>query len=620
MINTITYVYFFCLQFLHRLLEKQQYVKLFKDWSIAFTSEADLYLMRFDKNAKRKVVTTNVTIKHFLRTLTNDDEDNNSNNKNNKNSNNNKGDFNRENILRNIHFTNIRYHNVSSKLILLSNHGRLYTFDTRTLRVSYLRISAKIIDFSINEISNVLYYVTSVDNGLLCVMRVNLIVSNDDVSVDDSIAFTVLSLYTTHVTRSRLTLDYPRESLYLFVLINERMFTYEMKLSDESRALLQLCGGSCSRNRKLQILRPWLAGDGNDEMFNGNHRFCKSLNFFVSRDRLLDLEMICPAFSSNVYRVEISRKSNWAQDFRRSNYTTREQNAEYMYSSLIDVNDLTIASNFVPLRLTVMKDRSNGTRYVHVEHVIYSNQEELEHHRAPSNERLSHANRRLLAQIDHAWANVHNVDSMYVRSEQLFNELPFLINLMLKHRAVRKYHKLLNEVKMNETRRNIVGVTSATTVATSDVIRSTIKTMDKETGIEYDKIPTINERAKIRDSTIDVRDNDNDKSSNDDHRETYPETHGMVPLIILMSLLIVYALFSTAMNVTHVRKLRKQSYEMRQILSCLDTIDSNEKKQFQQSKQEDDEENEKEKKEENRQYRHQQLKSNDDTLLYNTLV
>lgn len=511
-------------------------MKLFQDWSIAFTSKADLYLMRFDKNAERKVVTTNVTIKHFLKTLIDETDP--------------------ENVLRNIRFTNIRYHNVSSKLLLLSNQGRLYMFDTRTLRVSYLRLSDKIIDFSINEISNTLYYVTASANSLLRVIRVKLLVDNDDVSVDDSMFYTVLSLYATHVARSRLTLDYTRESLYLFVLINEHMFTYEMKLSNESRMLLQLCEGSCSRNRKLQILRPWLDG-GDDKIFTGNQRYCRSVNFFVSRDRLLDLEMVCPSVSPNVYRVEISRKSNWAQDFHRSNYTTREQTSDYLYSSLVDVNDLTIASNFVPLRLIVMKDRLNSTRYVHVEHVIYSNQEELEHHRAPSEERLTHANRRLLAQIDHAWTNVQSIDSMYVRSEQLFSELPFLINLMLKHRAVRKYHKLLNEAS-NET----ATTTMTTTMSTATTTTAT-SAVEKKTGIEYDKIPTINERKLV----VNVRDNLNTDTNDESASIDDTSNSGLIVfLVILICLLLFYSIFCTVINVTYIRRLQRQNHGMREII------------------------------------------------------
>lgn len=506
-------------------------MKLFRDWSIVFTSKSNLYLLSFDKTSNNEIVTTNVTIKHFLKIL-------------HKN----------ENILHNVRFTNVRYHNVSSKLVLLSNHGRLYTFDTRTLQVNYLRISDRVIDFSIDENNDALYYVTASRNELLCVLRAHLIVSgNNELSVDDSIFYTELSVFTTNAALSRLALDYIRESLFLFVMINNQMFSYEMKLSIESRALLQLCGRSCANNRKLQIFRPWLnANEEASSLFTD--RQCRSLNFLVSRDRLLDLEMICPTISSRVYRIEVSRKYNWAEDFRRSNFTARQQSNEYLFSTLIDVNDLTISSNFIPLRLIISRDPSNDTRYLHMERILYSNQIELTDHRAPTDERLNQVTRHRLAQINRAWSNVDNVDSMYVRSEHLLNELPFLINHMIKSRAIKKYHRMLSEKHKSMMQANATNVSSNSTNGAKKNDTTTKTVTDR---IQYEKIPTLNTRTSRPTAN-------EDGWSNDEHTNDFLHPTTVTVYIIVICVLVVYSLLSTLVNIVqrYVATKRRKKYAL----------------------------------------------------------
>lgn len=440
---------------------------------------------------------------------------------------------------------------------MLSNRGRLYTFDTRTLQVGYLKISDKVIDFSIDENTDTLYYVTASRNELLCVLHARLIVSaSNELSVDDTIVYTELSVFTTRASLSRLTLDYSRESLFLFVVINDQMFSYEMKLSHESRALLQLCGGSCANSRKLQILRPWLnANDESSSLLLASRR-CRSLNFLVSRDRLLDLELICPTLSPRVHRIEISRKSNWAEDFRRSNFTVREQCPDYLFSTLIDVNDLTISSNFIPLRLIVTRDESNDTRYLHMERIVYSNQAELSHHSAPADERLNHVTRHLLARVDKAWSGVNSIDSMYVRSEHLLNELPSLIHHMIKHRAMKKYQKLLNErlLQMNEGAKS--------TVWNENDVDKRNDTLGETDRIEYDKVPSLNTRTLDRSKESNVNGDENiierDCGQNETDRCRHRhETQITTTYVIVVTVLVAYAFLSTVINIVQQRLNRR---------------------------------------------------------------
>lgn len=343
-----------------------------------------------------------------------------------------------------LQFIRTQYHRSSNKLILLDNStGQLITFDTVTLRTKHLALSDRVIDFSVNENSDTLYYLTRRMN-ILTVHRVGLVMDESrDLSVDESTIYLILRLAATNSWRSRLTIDYLRKSLYLFLMINNRFFSYEMRLVDKTasnyRALSKLCRRRSYCAGKLlyssgpneaRMLRPW--HDSGDSLFVTDPKECKSLNFLVSRDRILDIEVRCPAYSLSIYRVEAARRGNWERDVRRSNFTVHRQSDQYLFSAILDTDDERDIRETIPLRIVVVRSTGrsgnnsaiNGSaKRIYAERVSYATECEIEKQQAPSVDRISQASRLPLALIDKVWNDLTDVDSMYIRTKNLFESV-----------------------------------------------------------------------------------------------------------------------------------------------------------------------------------------------------
>lgn len=504
-----------------------EYIQLFHNWSVAFTSGTDLFLVSFVKkpkpnnisfgqNEEIRVVTTNMTLKpffnHVLEELNreyykqlmakkiksnkkdfllssaspygsdeNDESDNetdfnsgttdffeswwsssssassssssvsleetiSTNSTRNNSTTNKPPKWKRQ--FKPMTFTRIQYHRETNNMIFLDAlSGYLFTMNPSSLHTTLLRLNTKIIDFSICEDTNVMYYVAVKETTLVVSRLPLLIVNGNTLKADTRTINTVFTVYTTTPKRTRLIIDYERKSLFLFIVLRSHAMTYEQKLffSDDKPNSLH-CDEMCEKQLELsrshsqfKIIRPWQ--NYKQQVFANIADKCETRELHVSRDRMLDVDFVCPTLSPRIQRMEVGRMYNWLKDPRRSNISVETLPEGYMFSSIIDDNSLPFTDS-LPLRLIVnetpllprtenatatssmeekTKRRYESVKRLYVERIIYQNRCELESQTPYVRQPQPSV---FIAKLDeNVWNSVQRIDTMFIRQKELHNQV-----------------------------------------------------------------------------------------------------------------------------------------------------------------------------------------------------
>lgn len=362
-------------------------------------------------------------------------------------------------------FTRIQYHRETNNMIFLDAlSGYLFTMNPSSLHTTLLRLNTKIIDFSICEDTNVMYYVAVKETTLVVSRLPLLIVNGNTLKADTRTINTVFTVYTTTPKRTRLVIDYERKSLFLFIVLRSHAMTYEQKLffSDDKPNSLH-CDEMCEKQLELsrshsqfKIIRPWQ--NYKQQVFANIADKCETRELHVSRDRLLDVDFVCPTLSPRIQRMEIGRMYNWLKDPRRSNISVETLPESYMFSSIIDDNSLPFADS-LPLRLIVnetpllprtsienatatttmeekTKRRFESVKRLYVERIVYQNRCDLESQTPYVRQPQPSV---FIAKLDeNVWNSVQRIDTMFIRQKELHNQVCEKVKKVKKMKKVKK--------------------------------------------------------------------------------------------------------------------------------------------------------------------------------------
>lgn len=456
-----------------------RYIRLLKEWSVAFVSGSNLYLARFDEPVAatfgngndeflRRVVTCNLTLTPFFRNVLRqrsisdndnsyDDDDDAEIDNSTSSSSSSSWSY------TSFEFKRIQYHRPTNNLVFLTRSGTLFTFNTANLAADTLRVRHRVLDFSMHEDLNVFYYAVE-DGGMVKVLRAFVGYVNDSpppheyrvgdkhMWLDESMVNTALTVFVTRPESVRLHVDYDLNSLYLFIVINARVFTYELKLFYDDSTAVNTCDARCDRRfevkrvSRFRVTRPLLNFDYYD--FVRKHGDCDVLDFRSLRDRLIEIEFYCP--SANIERVHARRMANWMKDLRKSNVTFDALDSDYVYSTMLDARDhgtgqrrlrrLTSKTTRnggggAPVRLELKKSRSNDGQLVHsvfLERVGFVNTRDVYVDNVTEYEngivRRNRETRRHVGSVDGIasyglWRDVERIDSLFVRQPELFRDV-----------------------------------------------------------------------------------------------------------------------------------------------------------------------------------------------------
>lgn len=434
----------------------QRYIGLFQQWSLAFVSGPNLYLVRFEEPAKieesgefvHQVVTSNLTLKPLFNgildaSLPSEEMDDDGQRQLSM------GETSPRSTLSPdaaTSFKRMQYHRSTNTLIFLDRSGYLFTLNTANLATNRLHTSSsRVLDFSLNENTNVVYYATE-DGGMVKVLRLFLQRDpngSDHVWLDDSIVNTVLAVYVTRPESVRLHVDYGTNSLYLFIIINARVFTYEVKLFYDDTTETNTCDARCNRRfevvrriSKFRVSRPLL--NFNYYEYVKTRGLCEIVNFQTTRDRLIEIEFNCPNHSPHVERLNAGRMANWLKDLHKSNVTFDWLTYNYLYSTIMDTNRLLPGEEkyeSLPVRIVIERsEKSNGRNIRHdlyMERVGFMSRSDLYVYNTTAYKNTQLRNRQTRKHIGIVdgissygfWRDVENVECMLVRTKELFRDV-----------------------------------------------------------------------------------------------------------------------------------------------------------------------------------------------------